>query len=78
MVPLIRKYTFSSFEEAITFIDCTALIFSRENHHPKITNFYNIVEFEYYTTSANNKVTELDHKIAKEVDKIYQKLTPQS
>ena len=78
MVPLIRKYTFSSFEEAITFIDSTALIFSRENHHPKITNFYNIVEFEYYTTSANNKVTELDHKIAKEVDKIYQKLTPQS
>ena len=78
MDPLIRKYTFSSFEEAITFIDRTAIIFSRENHHPKITNFYNLVQFEYYTTSANNKVTELDHKIAKEVENIYQKLTPQS
>ena len=78
MNPLIRKYTFSSFEEAITFIDRTAIIFSRENHHPKITNFYNLVQFEYYTTSANNKVTELDHKIAKEVENIYQKLTPQS
>ena len=78
MDPLIRKYTFSSFEEAITFIDRTAIIFSRENHHPKITNFYNLVQFEYYTTSANNKVTELDHKIAKEVEIIYRKLTPQS
>ena len=78
MDPLIRKYTFSSFEEAITFIDRTAIIFSRENHHPKITNFYNLVEFEYYTTSANNKVTELDHKIAKEVENIYRKLTTQS
>lgn len=78
MEPFIRKYTFSSFEEAITFIDCTALIFSRENHHPKITNFYNLVEFEYYTTSASNKVTELDHKIAKEVEKIYRKLTQRS
>ena len=78
MDPLIRKYTFSSFEEAITFIDHTAIIFSRENHHPKITNFYNLVQFEYYTTSANNKVTELDHKIAKEVENIYRKLTPQS
>ena len=78
MDPLKRKYSFTSFEEAIAFIDRVAPIFSRENHHPQITNFYNIVEFEYYTTSANNKVTELDHKIAKEVDKIYQKLTPQS
>ena len=74
MVPLIRKYTFSSFEEAITFIDCTAIIFSRENHHPKITNFYNLVEFEYYTTSANNTVTELDNKIANEVEIMYKSM----
>ena len=74
MDPLIRKYTFSSFEEAITFIDCTAIIFSRENHHPKITNFYNLVEFEYYTTSANNTVTELDNKIANEVEIMYKSM----
>ena len=78
MEPLRRKYTFPSFEEAIAFIDRTALIFSRENRHPKITNFYNLVEFEYYTTSLNNTVTKLDHKIAFEVEKIYQSLTPQS
>jgi 4a-hydroxytetrahydrobiopterin dehydratase len=78
MKPLKRKYSFSNFEEAIAFIDCVASIFIRENHHPKITNFYNTVEFAYYTTSANNSITELDHKIANEVEVIYQTLTTQS
>jgi 4a-hydroxytetrahydrobiopterin dehydratase len=78
MDPLIRKYTFSSFEEAIAFIDRVAPIFSRENHHPKITNFYNTVEFSYYTSSANNTTTELDHKIANEVEVMYRMLTSQS
>ena len=72
MDPLKRKYIFSSFEEAIAFINRVAPIFRRENHHPLITNFYNTVEFAYYTTSANNSVTELDHKIANEVEAIYQ------
>ena len=72
MKSLKRKYNFSSFEEAIAFIHSVAPIFSRENHHPKITNFYNTVEFVYYTTSANNSVTELDHEIANEVENAYQ------
>ena len=71
---LKRKYSFSSFEEAIAFIDQVAPIFSRENHHPQITNFYNTVEFVYFTTSANNTVTELDHKIANEVESSYKTL----
>jgi len=41
---LKRKYCFSSFEEAISFIDQVAPIFSRENHHPQITNFYNLIK----------------------------------
>jgi 4a-hydroxytetrahydrobiopterin dehydratase len=75
---LKRKYSFSSFEEAIAFIDQVAPIFSRENHHPQITNFYNTVEFVYFTTSANNRVTELDHKIANEVESSYKTLIRQS
>jgi len=78
MKPLKRKYSFSNFEEAIAFIDRVAPIFSRENHHPEITNFYNTVEFAYFTTSENNTVTELDHKIADEVENLYQSLTHQS
>lgn len=75
---LKRKYSFSSFEEAIAFIDQVAPIFSRENHHPQITNFYNTVEFVYFTTSANNRVTELDHMIANEVESSYKTLIRQS
>ena len=75
---LKQKYSFSSFEEAIAFIDQVAPIFSRENHHPQITNFYNTVEFVYFTTSANNTVTELDHKIANEVESSYKTLIRQS
>jgi len=78
MEPLKRKYSFSNFEEAVAFIQSVAPIFSRENHHPKITNFYNTVEFAYFTTSANNTVTELDHKIADEVEGLYQSLTHKS
>ena len=78
MEPLKRKYSFSSFEEAIAFINQVAPIFSRENHHPQITNFYNTVEFVYFTTSANNRVTELDHKIANEVESSYKTLIRQS
>ena len=78
MEMLKRKYSFSSFEEAIAFIDQVAPIFSRENHHPQITNFYNTVEFVYFTTSANNTVTELDHKIANEVESSYKTLIRQS
>ena len=78
MEPLKRKYSFSNFEEAVAFIQSVAPIFSRENHHPKITNFYNTVEFAYFTTSANNTVTELDHKIANEVEATYQTQTHQS
>lgn len=78
MESLKRKYSFSNFEEAVAFIQSVAPIFSRENHHPKITNFYNTVEFVYFTTSANNTVTELDHKIADEVEGLYQSLTHKS
>jgi 4a-hydroxytetrahydrobiopterin dehydratase len=78
MKPLKRKYSFSNFEEAVAFIQIVAPIFSRESHHPKITNFYNTVEFVYFTTSANNTVTELDHKIANEVETTYQTQTRQS
>jgi 4a-hydroxytetrahydrobiopterin dehydratase len=78
MEPLKRKYSFSNFEEAVAFIQSVAPIFSRENHHPKITNFYNTVEFVYFTTSANNTLTELDHMIANEVEATYQTQTRQS
>ena len=71
MAPLVRKYSFESFEETIACINRVSKIFSRENHHPKVINFYNTVEFHYFTTDANNQVTALDRKIADEVESAY-------
>ena len=78
MAPLIRKYSFESFEETIAFINRVSIIFSRENHHPKIINFYNTVTFHYFTTDANNEVTDLDRKIADEVESVYQSFSLKS
>jgi 4a-hydroxytetrahydrobiopterin dehydratase len=78
MIPLIRKYSFESFEETIEFINRVSKIFSRENHHPKIINFYNTVAFHYFTIDANDEVTDLDRKIANEVEIIYKTLATQS
>lgn len=74
MVPLVRKYSFESFEETIAFISRVSRIFSKENHHPKIINFYNTVAFHYFTADANNEVTDLDRKIADEVESVYKSL----
>ena len=71
MAPLVRKYSFESFEETIAFITRVSKIFSRENHHPKMINFYNTIEFHYFTSDANNHVTDLDRKIANEVESLY-------
>ena len=78
MAPLIREYSFDSFEETIAFISRVSKIFSRENHHPKIINFYNTVAFHYFTTDANNEVTDLDRKIADEVESVYQSFSLKS
>ena len=72
MAPLVRKYSFESFEETIAFISRVSRIFSKENHHPKIINFYNTVTFHYFTTDANSEVTDLDRKIADEVESVYE------
>ncbi|MCH2655750.1 MAG: 4a-hydroxytetrahydrobiopterin dehydratase [Flavobacteriales bacterium] len=78
MAPIIREYSFDSFEDTIAFISRVSKIFSRENHHPKIINFYNTVAFHYFTTDANNEVTYLDRKIADEVESVYKSFCPKS
>ena len=71
MKSLNKKYNFTNFEDAISFINRISEIFIRENHHPKIINFYNVVELEFFTVSKNNNVTEIDYKIANEVENIF-------
>lgn len=47
-----------------------AIVAEKMDHHPLWTNVYNRVSFELSTHDAGDVVTELDHKLAKEIDKL--------
>ena len=66
---LIKPFDFSNFKEAVKFINQVGEVSERLNHHPKITNVYNKVSFELWTHDKNS-ITELDHELATEIDKL--------
>jgi len=66
---LIKTFDFSNFKEALKFINQVGEVSERLNHHPKITNVYNKVSFELWTHDQNS-ITELDQKLANEIDKL--------
>ena len=66
---LIKTFNFSNFKEALKFINQVGEVSERLNHHPKITNVYNKVSFELWTHDKNS-ITELDHELATEIDKL--------
>ena len=66
---LIKTFNFANFKEALKFINEVGEVSERLNHHPKITNIYNEVSFELWTHDKNS-ITELDHKLAQEIDNL--------
>ncbi len=66
---LIKSFKFKDFKQALSFINQVGEIAENLNHHPKITNVYNLVELELWTHTKND-VTKLDHELAEEIDKI--------
>lgn len=68
---LTRKFTFSNFSEAFSFMTRVALIAEKQNHHPWWSNVYNEVQIELSTHSAGNKVTDKDKKLADAIDKLF-------
>ena len=66
---LIKSFKFKDFKEALEFINVIGEIAESFNHHPKIINLYNSVEVELWTHDQNS-ITDLDYKLAAEIDKI--------
>lgn len=66
---LVKSFKFKDFDNAIEFINNVALISKQLNHHPKIINIYNTVDIELWTHDSNS-ITDLDYKLAKEIDSI--------
>lgn len=67
---LYRKFEFSDFSEAFSFMTRVALIVEKMDHHPLWTNVYNSVEIWLSTHDAGDIVTEKDKKLAKEIDSL--------
>lgn len=70
-----REFRFSNFREAFSFMTECALVAERLNHHPNWTNSYKKVFVELFT-HTENALTELDFKLATEMDEIYTRHFP--
>jgi 4a-hydroxytetrahydrobiopterin dehydratase len=67
---LIKNFEFKNFIEAFGFMTQVAMVAEKMDHHPLWTNVYNRVSFELSTHDSGDVVTDLDHQLAKEIDKI--------
>ncbi len=67
---LIRKFEFSDFSEAFAFMTRVAILAEKHDHHPWWSNVWNKVEIRLNTHDVGNIVTEKDHKLAADIDKL--------
>lgn len=72
---LTRTFQFSDFRAAFVFMEQVAEIAEALDHHPWWSNSYNIVEFKLSTHSAGDVVTDKDHQLASEIDRVYNQLS---
>ena len=66
---ITRKYIFKDFNQAFGFMTRAALVAEKMDHHPEWFNVYKNVEVTLSTHDAGG-VTELDIKLATEMDKL--------
>ena len=65
---LSREFVFKDFSEAFAFMTRVAMIAEKLNHHPDWSNVWNKVRINLSTHDAGNVVTDLDKKLAQEID----------
>ena len=66
---IAKKFEFKDFNQAFGFMTRVAQVAEKMNHHPEWFNVYNKVEVTLSTHDAGG-VTELDMKLAEEMDRI--------
>ena len=70
---LLRMIQFNDFVEAFSFLTNIALQAEKMSHHPEMRCVYNKVEFVLTTHDAGG-LTDLDVKLARIIDKLYDKV----
>lgn len=68
---LKNSFDFKDFRQAMKFMNLVADAAEAANHHPWWSNVYDKVNIELTTHDAGNTITEKDHQLAKQIDKIY-------
>ena len=66
---IAKKFVFKDFNQAFGFMTRAALIAEKMDHHPEWFNVYKTVEVTLSTHDAGG-VTELDFKLAGEMDRL--------
>lgn len=75
---LYKKFEFTNFDEAFSFMQKVAEIARAHNHHPKWQNQWNMVEIWLATHEAYNQITEKDQQMAREIDTLTKKVVSPS
>lgn len=65
-----KSFTFKNYYQTMAFVNATAWISHREDHHPDITFGYNQCRVEY-TTHAINGLSENDFICAAKIDTLF-------
>ncbi|MEM8594037.1 MAG: 4a-hydroxytetrahydrobiopterin dehydratase [Pseudomonadota bacterium] len=71
---LTRRFTFDDFDLAFEFMTRTATVARALNHHPDWCQHYNRVHVSL-TTHEQQRVTELDYRLARDMDALYDAMT---
>jgi 4a-hydroxytetrahydrobiopterin dehydratase len=67
---LCRSFRFADFATAFAFLTEVATEAGRQQHHPWLSNEYNLVEFRLRTHDAGHTVTERDYRLATAIDAV--------
>lgn len=67
---LKKRFQFTDFNAAFSFMTRVALVAEKMNHHPWWANVYNTVDIELSTHDAGDVVTDKDRKLADAIDQL--------
>ena len=72
---LVKTFEMLNFKQISDFISLITPVCDKSNHHPDFKVFdYKFITFEL-TTHDENKVTQKDFNLAKQIDEIYIRLS---
>src|SRR3982751_6006601 len=69
---LYKQYVFHDFNEAWNFMQRVAEAANKMDHHPRWQNEWNVVDIWLGTHDQGMQITDRDHELAAEIDKLHE------